>query len=120
MGLWHHSLQDKTHVRREERHLMSLAGEHVTLAPDGSKTVEQKEDGEEVKKNYKEHDWNTLEIIAKGDTLIQKINGVVFSTVTDQDKEMQRKSGFIALQDHGKGCVAAFRKIELKQLKAAE
>ncbi len=120
MGLWHHSLLDKKHARRDERHLMALAGEHVSLAADGSKTVEQKADGETVKKNYKEHDWNTLEIIAKGDTLTQKINGVVFSTVTDLDKEMSRKKGFVALQDHGKGCVAAFRKIEIKQLKSPE
>jgi len=120
MGLWHHSLLDKKHARRKERFLMALAGEHVTLAPDGSKTVKKVNDGEEIKRNYKEHEWNTLEITAKGDTLTQKINGVVFSTVTDKDKKMQRKRGFIALQDHGKGCIAAFRKIELKQLKPTE
>jgi len=57
-----------------------------------------------------------MEIIAKGDTLIQKINGVVFATLTDKDTEMSRKKGFIALQDHGKGCIVAFRKIELAKI----
>ena len=56
-----------------------------------------------------------MEIIARGDTLIQKINGVVFSSVTDRDQEMSRKHGFIALQDHGKGCVVAYRNLQLKK-----
>ena len=55
-----------------------------------------------------------MEIIAQGATLTQKINGIVFSAVTDRDTEMSRKSGFIALQDHGKNCQVAFRKIRLK------
>jgi len=69
-----------------------------------------------VQANYREKEWNTMEIIAKGDTLIQKINGVVFATLTDKDTEMSRKKGFIALQDHGKGCIVAFRKIELAKI----
>jgi hypothetical protein len=67
-----------------------------------------------VKAHFKDHEWNKMEIIASGDTLTQKINGVVFSTVTDRDEEMSRRKGFIALQDHGKGCIVAFRNIRLK------
>ena len=115
MGLWHHSLLDKKHPRRKERHLMALAGEHVTLAKDGSKTVEPTGNGEKIKPHYKEHAWNSMEIIAQGHTLVQKINGVVFSTVTDHDAEMHRKAGFVALQDHGKGCKVAFRNIQIKR-----
>jgi hypothetical protein len=114
MGLWHHSLLPKGHPRKKERHLMAIAGEHVVLAKDGSKTKEQKDDADEVKSNYREHEWNTMEIVAEGDTLVQKINGVVFSTLTDRDVKESRKSGFIALQDHGKGCKVAFRKVRLK------
>ena len=57
-----------------------------------------------------------MEIIAKGPKLIQKVNGVMFSTVIDREQEMSRKKGFIAVQDHGKGCIVAFRKIRLKKL----
>jgi uncharacterized protein (DUF1786 family) len=57
-----------------------------------------------------------MEIIAKGNTLIQKINGVVFATVTDYDKDMATSEGVLALQDHGKGCVVAFRNLRLKPL----
>lgn len=116
MGLWHHSLLDKKHPTREARHFMATAGQKVLITKDGTKTAEQEENAEEVQAHYKENDWNTMEIIAKGDTLIQKINGVVFSTVVDHDTKMSRKSGFIALQDHGKGCQVAFRNIRIKTI----
>jgi len=86
------------------------------LTPEGSKTVKQVWDPKKVQSHFKEHEWNTMEIIAKGPKLIQKVNGVMFSTVIDHDQEMSRKKGFIALQDHGKGCIVAFRKIRLKNL----
>lgn len=116
MGLWHHSLLAGDHPKKKARHLMATAGQEVTLSPKGEKTVKQVKDAGEIKAQFKDHAWNTMEIVAKGDTLVQKINGVVFSTVTDRDSEMSRKRGFIAFQDHGKGCVVAFRKIRLKKL----
>ena len=58
----------------------------------------------------------TMEIIAQGPKIVHKVNGVMFATVIDHDKEMSRKKGFIALQDHGKGCTVAFRNIRLKML----
>lgn len=118
MGLWHHSLLPKEHPKKKERHLMALAGEKSTIAADGKRTKETIDDPEKVKANYKENDWNTMEIVVKGDTLTQKINGVVFSTLVDRDSEMSRAKGFIALQDHGKGCKVAFRKIEIQHLEA--
>ena len=57
-----------------------------------------------------------MEIIAEGNTLTQMINGVVFSVVQDEDQQMSRRSGVIALQDHGKGCKVAFRNIRIKQI----
>jgi hypothetical protein len=116
MGLWHHSLLATDHPKKQARHLMVTAGQMAVLAEDGSKTVEQNQDAESVKAHFKEHAWNTMEIVASGDRLVQKINGLVFSTVVDRDKEMSRTSGFIALQDHGKGCKVAFRKIRIRLL----
>jgi len=114
MGLWHHSLLDDDHPRKQVRHLMATAGQQVVLTSDGSKIVDQMENAELLKQRFSDHAWNTMEIIAEGDALTQKINGVVFSRVTDQDKQMRRRKGFIALQDHGKGCKVAFRNIRLK------
>ena len=116
MGLWHHSLLDGKHPKKKTRHLMATAGQHVSIATDGTKSVQQVEAPEKIKEHFNDHEWNTLEVIAKGDTLIQKINGVTFSTITDSDAEMSRKKGWIAFQDHGKGCIAAFRKIQLRIL----
>ena len=116
MGLWHHSLLAKEHPKKKARHLMATAGQVATLAPDGSRTVKQDWDPKKVQSHFKEHEWNRMEIIAKGPKLIHKVNGVMFATVIDHDKEMSRKKGFIALQDHGKGCTVAFRKIRLKKL----
>ncbi len=116
MGLWHHSLLAKDHPRKKERHLMATAGQVATLAQDGSKTVKQGWDPKKVQSHFNEHEWNTMEIIAKGPKVAHKVNGVMFATVIDHDKEMSRKKGFIALQDHGKGCIVAFRNVRLKKL----
>jgi hypothetical protein len=64
--------------------------------------------------------WNTMEIIAEGNTLTQKINGVIFSKVSDDDSRLSRRKGVIALQDHGKGCLVEFRNIRIKKLSRDE
>ena len=48
----------------------------------------------------------------QGPKLTHKVNGVMFATVIDHDKEMSRAKGFIALQDHGKGCMLHFEKLD--------
>ncbi len=116
MGLWHHSLLPKDDPSKKVRHFLATAGQYAVITKEGTKTIEQKEEAAKVQAHYKESEWNTMEIIAKGDTLVQKINGVVFSTIVDRDAKMSRKGGFIALQDHGKGCDVAFRNIRLKKL----
>ena len=116
MGLWHHSLLDKNHQKRKSRHLMTTAGESAVISGDGTRENTKLEAAAKVQAHYKEGAWNTMEIIAKGDRLIQKINGVHFATLVDRDTEMARRKGFIALQDHGKGCQVAFRRIRLKRL----
>ena len=119
MGLWHHSLIGKDHPKRKARFLMSTAGEKAVIEEDGTRANTQLADAAEVQAKYKEHEWNTLEIIAKGDQLVQRINGHHFATLVDQDAEMSRRKGFIAFQDHGKGCTVAFRNIRLKEITAA-
>lgn len=116
MGLWHHSLLDKAHPTKEARHLMTTAGQTAEISAAGERTVTQIEDTAAIQSQYKEGEWNTMEIIADGNTLVQKINGTVFATLIDRDPGMGRKSGYIALQDHGKGCRVAYRNLQLKTL----
>ena len=63
---------------------------------------------------YKENGWNELVVIAKGPTLIQKINGVVFSQLTDHDEKYSTSKGWIAFQDHGKGTKVEFKNIRIR------
>jgi hypothetical protein len=109
MGLWHHSKGPGKY-----RHKLALAGEETHYAADGSKTIKKVADADTVKSAYKEDGWNELVVIAKGPVLIQKINGVVFSQLTDHDAQHSTSKGFIALQDHGKGTHVEFKDIRIR------
>jgi uncharacterized protein (TIGR03067 family) len=55
--------------------------------------------------------WFTLEVIARGDRLTVKRNGLITADARDQ----QYARGQIALQSQGKNTVVRFRKIEIKE-----
>ena len=95
---------------------MATAGQEVAITTEGKKSVKQVATQEEIVAHCRPEGWNTMEIIAEGNTLTQKINGVVFAKVSDDDQRMSRRKGVIALQDHGKGCQVAFRNIRIKEL----
>ncbi|MCB1224876.1 MAG: DUF1080 domain-containing protein [Verrucomicrobiales bacterium] len=115
MGLWHHSLLDRQHPKKEARHLMTTAGDEAVISESGERTVKSVADAAKVQSHFQEHAWNTMEILAEGPKLTQKINGVVFATLTDHDAEMSRKKGWIALQDHGHECIVAFRNLRIRE-----
>ena len=71
-------------------------------------------DPDKVKSACKEDGWNDLVVIAKGPTVIQKINGVVFSPLTDHDEKYSTSKGWIAFQDHGKGTNVEFKNIRIR------
>jgi hypothetical protein len=54
----------------------------------------------ELKALIKTGDWNDLDIIARGNTLIQLLNGRVMSIVVDDDKTNRKMDGEIGLQLH--------------------
>ncbi|HKD10254.1 MAG TPA: DUF1080 domain-containing protein [Bryobacteraceae bacterium] len=54
----------------------------------------------ELKALIKNNDWNDLDIIARGNTLIQLLNGRVMSIVVDDDKTNRKMDGEIGLQLH--------------------
>ncbi|MEM6280366.1 MAG: DUF1080 domain-containing protein [Verrucomicrobiota bacterium] len=116
MGLWHHSLLSKEHPTKEARHLMTTAGQTAEISDSSLRTVTQVAETTEIQSHYREGEWNSMEIIADGNTLTQKINGVLFATLIDHDPGMGRESGWIALQDHGKNCQVAFRNLRIKKL----
>ena len=48
----------------------------------------------------KSGDWNQIHIIARGNTIIQLINGKVMSVVVDDDTANRKMSGLIGVQLH--------------------
>ena len=114
MGLWHHSLAPAKH-----RSHLATAGQRVRIGPDGEKTVQQQANPAKVQSACRDNAWNKLVVTAVGPRLVQKINGVVFAELVDEEAKHAARSGLLALQDHGKGCVAAFKDIRIKRLRAS-
>jgi hypothetical protein len=109
MGLWHESLWSD-----QERRSLATAGHNVRIAADGSRQVEVFGDPVKLQANVKADDWNELIVIGQGKRLIQLINGVVLAELVDEDQTRSRRSGVIALQDHGNGCNVQYKDIRLK------
>ncbi len=60
--------------------------------------------------------WNTVHLIARGNTLIHIVNGRVMSVVVDQDTEKRTESGLIGVQVHvGPPMTVEFRNIRIKE-----
>lgn len=74
-------------------------------------------DNEELKKFIKDDDWNSVHIIARGNTLIQILNGHVMSMVVDDDTANRKMSGLIGIQVHrGPAMKIEVRNIRIKSL----
>ncbi len=99
------------------RNVLAKRGEKVVIGEDGEReVVGSVGDSEELQSGIKKEDWNEYHIIAKGNHLVQKINSVVMSELTDNDK-IARASGLLALQLHtGAPMKVQFRNIRVKHL----
>ncbi|MEK6247992.1 MAG: ThuA domain-containing protein, partial [Planctomycetales bacterium] len=76
--------------------------------------------GPSLQSHVKKEDWNDYHIIARGNRMIHKINGVVMSDVTDYGEDSRDHSGILALQLHvGPAMKVQFKDIELKRLPMA-
>lgn len=100
------------------RGILAQRGQESEIGDDHKpKEVRRFSENEELKKKIKIEDWNTYEITAKGYTITEKINGVVTSICTDNDKEVRRNSGILAIQAHvGPPMKVKVKNILLKRL----
>jgi hypothetical protein len=72
---------------------------------------------DELKALIKVNDWNQLHLIARGNTIIQILNGAVTSVVVDDDAKNRAASGLIGFQVHtGAPMRVEFRNVWLKKL----
>lgn len=75
-------------------------------------------DGDQLKSYIKGDDWNDIHIIARGNTLIQLINGHVMSMMQDDDTSKRKMDGLIGIQLHvtTTGMKIEVRNIRIKTL----
>ena len=72
---------------------------------------------DELKSVIKPGDWNQVEIIAEGNTLIHIVNGRIMSVLVDTDTKYSQSKGLIAFEIEGPGNVKiSHRNIWLKKL----
>jgi Domain of Unknown Function (DUF1080) len=87
----------------EERNrgFLALRGQIATV-PDGKKpgSIGSLGSDSDLRTFIKDADWNEIHIIARGNTLIQLINGHVMSIVIDDDTANRKMRGEIGIQLH--------------------
>jgi hypothetical protein len=74
-------------------------------------------DSTELKNLIKGDDWNDLHIIARGNTIVQLLNGRVMSMLIDDDTAGRKMEGLIGIQVHrGQPMKIEVKNIRLKKL----
>lgn len=101
------------------RGFLALRGQAVYV-PDGGRpkvigSLQRSPD--ELKALIKQNDWNQAHIIARGNTIIQILNGNVTSILVDDDTKNRALSGLMGFQMHvGEPMKLELRNIYLKKL----
>jgi hypothetical protein len=100
------------------RGFVAMRGQ-ITYIPDGKKpgVVGSLGDANELKSVIRSEDWNDLDILARGNVIVQLINGRVTSMLIDDDAANRRMDGLIGIQIHlGPPMKIEARNIRLKKL----
>lgn len=100
------------------RGIVAWTGQVVATEPDRKPTlIAELGTREEMKKYIKPGEWNQVEIIADGNTLVHIINGHIMAMLVDTDPEYAQAKGYIALEIEGPGNLKIrHRNIWLKKL----
>jgi hypothetical protein len=100
------------------RGILAQRGQKVVIDSEGKKNVAGSVgESDEIAKAIKKGDWNEYTITAKGNHLVQQINGVTTADVTDEQAAKAAREGILALQMHvGDPMVVQFKEIKLTEL----
>ncbi len=99
------------------RGILAKRGNKVQITADGKKAGTEIAKEADILAAVKQDDWNDYTIIADGNHLIHKVNGVTTIDVTDDEAAKRRMSGLLALQLHaGPPMTVQFKNIRLKKL----
>ena len=95
---------------------VAMRGTKTVSDPDGKQHVTKIGDSKELMKKVRKNDWNDYHIIAKGNTITLKINGVVMTQAVDNAVNRAKPGGMIALQMHpGPPMKIQFKDIRIKK-----
>jgi hypothetical protein len=100
------------------RGFLAMRGQAVYVG-DGArpKVIGSLQNGDELKSVIKVNDWNQVHLIARGNTIIQILNGSVTSVLVDDDVKNRALGGLIGFQMHtGPPMKIEFRNVWLKKL----
>jgi hypothetical protein len=102
------------------RGILAQRGEKVVIDEAGKKDVAGSVgQSDEIVKAIKKDGWNEYVITARGNHLVQQINGVTTVDVVDADKVKAAREGILALQIHvGDPMTVQFKDIRLRVLKS--
>ena len=100
------------------RGILARRGQKVVRNKDGkSETKGKTLDEDAFKKKVDLSDWNEYVIVARGNHIVQKINGMTTVDFVDEQTAKAAKQGILALQCHvGPPMTIQFKDIELKRI----
>jgi hypothetical protein len=97
------------------RGILAQRGERVTIAKDGTKSVEKFGDAGELGKVIRGGEWNQYRVVAQGNRLRHYINDTLMSEVIDAEESKSAAKGILAFQIHtGPPMKIQFKNIRLK------
>lgn len=96
------------------RGILAHRGTEAVIGDDHQpKEVKRFAESDDIKAKFKIEDWNHYKVTVKGFHFVQEINGVKTSELTDNDKDVRRSEGVLAVQAH----VGPPMKVQLKNIK---
>ena len=102
------------------RGFLMQRGQAVEIGPDGvSRMIGSLEmNADELKALIKPGDWNTVHLIARGNTIMNIVNGHVTAFIVDDDAKGRAMKGLLGFQIHvGPPMKIEFRNIYMKKLR---
>jgi putative membrane-bound dehydrogenase-like protein len=100
------------------RGVLAKRGQKVEVPAGGKpKVVGETAAEKDIVAALKKEDWNSYSVIARGNHLVQTLNGITTVDLTDNDPEKRAAKGLIALQLHaGPPMTVQFRNLRIKKL----
>ncbi len=108
------------HFEERGRGILARHGQRTVIDENGGKTTTRFASEEDLYRQIRPDEWNDYHVIARGNRITTRINGVRMHEIEDHSPEA-RRSGIIAFQLHtGPAMRIEFRDIELRRVSTKE